>query len=97
MIGSAGGQFWPTPEMYRQHDVMYPEYNDANSADEIVRAVQFVMKNGTGADAERALDALTEAERAPAFARSAAAPSCRSPRGGRLRPRRALRTREPLP
>jgi len=40
MIGSTGGQFWPTPEMYKQHNIMYPEYVDANSRDEIVRAVR---------------------------------------------------------
>jgi imidazolonepropionase-like amidohydrolase len=40
MIGSTGGQFWPTPEMYKYHNIMYPEYVDANSADEIVRAVR---------------------------------------------------------
>jgi len=40
MIGSTGGQFWPTPEMYRQHDIMYPEYIDADSPAEIVRAVR---------------------------------------------------------
>ncbi len=25
MIGSTGGQFWPTPEMYKQHSIMFPE------------------------------------------------------------------------
>jgi imidazolonepropionase-like amidohydrolase len=40
MIGSTGGQFWPTPEMYKQHDIMYPEYIDADSRDEIVKAVR---------------------------------------------------------
>lgn len=40
MIGSTGGQFWPTPEMYKQHNIMYPEYVDANSRDEIVTAVR---------------------------------------------------------
>ena len=46
MIGSTGGQFWPTPEMYKQHDIMYPEYIDANSPDEIVRAVRENMLFG---------------------------------------------------
>ncbi len=46
MIGSTGGQFWPTPEMYKQHDIMYPEYIDANSHDEIVRAVRENMLFG---------------------------------------------------
>jgi imidazolonepropionase-like amidohydrolase len=40
MIGSTGGQFWPTPEMYKYHNIMYPEYVDANSPEEIVRAVR---------------------------------------------------------
>jgi imidazolonepropionase-like amidohydrolase len=40
MIGSTGGQFWPTPEMYKYHKIMFPEYIDANSPDEIVRAVR---------------------------------------------------------
>ena len=46
MIGSTGGQFWPTPEMYKYHDIMYPEYIDANSPDEIVRAVRENMLFG---------------------------------------------------
>ena len=29
MIGSTGGQFWPTPEMYKYHNIVYPEYIDA--------------------------------------------------------------------
>jgi imidazolonepropionase-like amidohydrolase len=40
MIGSTGGQFWPTPEMYKYHNIMYPEYVDANSPEEIVTAVR---------------------------------------------------------
>lgn len=46
MIGSTGGQFWPTPEMYKEHNIMYPEYIDANSPDEIVRAVRENMLFG---------------------------------------------------
>ena len=46
MIGSTGGQFWPTPEMYKSHNIMYPEYIDANSPDEIVRAVRENMLFG---------------------------------------------------
>lgn len=46
MIGSTGGQFWPTPEMYKDHNIMYPEYIDANSRDEIVRAVRENMLFG---------------------------------------------------
>jgi imidazolonepropionase-like amidohydrolase len=40
MIGGTGGQYWPTPEMYKHHNIMYPEYIDANSPDEIVRAIR---------------------------------------------------------
>ncbi len=46
MIGSTGGQFWPTPEMYKQHNIMLPEYIDANSPEEIVRAVRENMLFG---------------------------------------------------
>jgi len=46
MIGSTGGQYWPTPEMYKEHNIMYPEYIDANSPDEIVRAVRENMLFG---------------------------------------------------
>jgi imidazolonepropionase-like amidohydrolase len=40
IIGGTGGQFTPTPEMYKQHSIVYPEYLDANTPDEIVRAVR---------------------------------------------------------
>ena len=46
MIGSTGGQYWPTPEMYQQHSIMYPEYIDADSRDEIVKAVRQNMLFG---------------------------------------------------
>ena len=46
MIGSTGGQFSPTPEMYKYHSIMFPEYIDANSPDEIVRAVRENMLFG---------------------------------------------------
>jgi imidazolonepropionase-like amidohydrolase len=46
MIGSTGGQYWPTPEMYKYHNIMWPEYIDANSPDEIVRAVRENMLFG---------------------------------------------------
>ena len=46
MIGSTGGQYWPTPEMYKYHNIMYPEYIDANSPDEIVRAIRENMLFG---------------------------------------------------
>jgi imidazolonepropionase-like amidohydrolase len=35
-----GGQFWPTPEMAGDHDIVYPEYLDADTPDEIVKAVR---------------------------------------------------------
>lgn len=40
IIGGTGGQFFPTPEMYKLHSIVYPEYLDANTPDEIVRAVR---------------------------------------------------------
>lgn len=46
MIGSTGGQFWPTPEMYKDHTIMYPEYIDADSPQEIVKAVRENMLFG---------------------------------------------------
>ncbi len=46
MIGSTGGQFWPTPEMYKYHNIMYPEYIDADSPAEIVKAVRENMLFG---------------------------------------------------
>lgn len=46
IIGSTGGQLWPTPEMYKYHSLMFPEYIDANSPDEIVRAIRENMLFG---------------------------------------------------
>lgn len=46
MIGSTGGQFWPTPEMYKYHNIMYPEYIDADTPGEIVKAVRENMLFG---------------------------------------------------
>jgi len=40
IIGGLGGQFWPTPEMARNHQIVYPEYLDADTPDEIVKAVR---------------------------------------------------------
>lgn len=40
IIGAMGGQFFPTPEMAKQHDIVYPEYLDADTPDEIVKAVR---------------------------------------------------------
>jgi len=40
IIGGTGGQFWPTPEMAKEHNIVYPEYLDADTPDEIVKAVR---------------------------------------------------------
>ncbi len=40
IISTTGGQFSPTPEMYKNHNIVYPEYLEANSRDEIVKAVR---------------------------------------------------------
>ncbi len=40
IIGGMGGQFWPTPEMAIQKKIVYPEYLDADTPDEIVKAVR---------------------------------------------------------
>ena len=36
-----GGQFFPTPEMAKDHNIVYPEYLDADTPDEIVKAIAF--------------------------------------------------------
>ena len=46
IIGSAGGQFWPTPEMGIEKKVVYPEYFEADTPDEIVKAVRQNMLYG---------------------------------------------------
>ncbi len=46
IIGGMGGQFYPTPEMARNHDIVYPEYLDADTPDEIVKAVRQNMLFG---------------------------------------------------
>jgi len=46
IIGSTGGQLWPTPEMYKEHKMMFPEYIDADSTDEIVKAIRQNMLFG---------------------------------------------------
>jgi len=46
IIGGKGGQFWPTPEMVKYHDIVYPEYLDADTRDEIVKAVRENMLFG---------------------------------------------------
>ena len=40
IIGGMGGQFFPTPEMAKEHNIVYPEYLDADTPDEIVKAVR---------------------------------------------------------
>jgi len=40
IIGGMGGQFYPTPEMAKDHNIVYPEYLDADTNDEIVKAVR---------------------------------------------------------
>jgi imidazolonepropionase-like amidohydrolase len=40
IISTTGGQFQPTPEMYKFHSIVWPEYLEANSHDEIVKAVR---------------------------------------------------------
>src|SRR6266498_3891986 len=40
IIGGMGGQFFPTPEMYTDHNIVYPEYLEADTPDEIVKAVR---------------------------------------------------------
>ena len=40
IIGGMGGQFAPTPEMARDHRIVYPEYLEADTPDEIVKAVR---------------------------------------------------------
>ncbi len=40
IIGGMGGQFWPTPEMAIDKKIVYPEYLDADTPDEIVKAVR---------------------------------------------------------
>jgi imidazolonepropionase-like amidohydrolase len=40
IIGGMGGQFSPTPEMALEHKIVYPEYLDADTRDEIIKAVR---------------------------------------------------------
>jgi imidazolonepropionase-like amidohydrolase len=40
IIGGMGGQFFPPPEMVKDHNIVYPEYLDADTHDEIVKAVR---------------------------------------------------------
>jgi imidazolonepropionase-like amidohydrolase len=47
IIGGYGGQFWPTPEMAIDKKIVYPEYLDADTPDEIVKAVRQNMLFGS--------------------------------------------------
>ena len=40
IIGGMGGQYWPTPEMAKDRNIVYPEYLDADTPDELVKAVR---------------------------------------------------------
>ncbi|MEZ4455766.1 MAG: amidohydrolase family protein [Gemmatimonadales bacterium] len=40
IIGGMGGQFNPTPEMAKGKSIVYPEYLDADTPDEIVKAIR---------------------------------------------------------
>jgi imidazolonepropionase-like amidohydrolase len=40
IIGGMGGQFHPTPEMALEHKIVYPEYLDADTRDEMIKAVR---------------------------------------------------------
>jgi len=40
IIGGMGGQFFPPPEMAKDHSIVYPEYLEADTPDEIVKAVR---------------------------------------------------------
>ena len=40
IIGGMGGQFSPTPEMAMDKNIVYPEYLDADTRDEIIKAVR---------------------------------------------------------
>ena len=40
IIGGMGGQFFPTPEMAKDHNIVYPEYLDADTPDEMIKAVR---------------------------------------------------------
>jgi imidazolonepropionase-like amidohydrolase len=46
IIGSTGGQLWPTPEMYKEHNIIFPEYIDADTPAEIVKAIRQNMLFG---------------------------------------------------
>lgn len=46
IIGGMGGQFYPTPEMAKDHAIVYPEYLDADTPDEIRLVIREVAKAG---------------------------------------------------
>ena len=46
IIGGMGGQFFPTPEMAKDHNIVYPEYLDADMPDEIRLFIREAAKVG---------------------------------------------------
>ena len=59
IIGGMGGQFFPTPEMAKDHNIVYPEYLDADTPDEIVKAIrQNVLFGAQGDQDLRGLQAV---------------------------------------
>jgi imidazolonepropionase-like amidohydrolase len=46
IIGGMGGQFWPTPEMGEGKSIVNPEYIEADTPDEIVKAIHKNMLYG---------------------------------------------------
>ena len=76
IIGGMGGQFFPTPEMFKDHNIVYPEYLDADTPDEIVKAIRQNILFGAQGDQDlRRLQAVRlHRRRDPA----------RDPRGGEV-------------
>jgi imidazolonepropionase-like amidohydrolase len=46
IIGGMGGQWWPTPEMGEGKNIVYPEYIEADTPDEIIKAIHKNMLYG---------------------------------------------------
>src|ERR1044071_6262926 len=40
IIGGMGGQFFPTPEMAKEHNIVYPEYLEPDHPDEMIKDVR---------------------------------------------------------
>jgi len=58
IIGDIGGQFFPTPEMAKDHNIVYPEYLDADTPDEIVSSTPDPSTAGAFADLQPRLDVI---------------------------------------